>query len=238
MDAASQLCADLGLVFASKDLLVAALTHTSYRNEHKAHGPDNERLEFLGDAVLELCVSRYLYLRYPDSLEGELTRMRAALVCEGSLVDLAQSVALGKYLLLGRGEEQSGGRERSSVMADACEALLGALYLDQGLAAVEAFLHRHFFARLETSMLLGSDAARFRKDYKTMLQERVQRESLLELQYETLEERGPAHAREFVVRVLIGTRSVGLGIGRSKKEAEQEAARQALQGMADVDSGT
>lgn len=232
---AAQLCAALHLDFLAPQLLIAALTHTSYRNEHKGHGPDNERLEFLGDAVLELCVSRYLYLRYPDALEGELTRMRASLVCEASLVELAQSVDLGRYILLGRGEEQSGGRERPSVLADACEALLGALYLDQGLATVEKFLQRYFFARVETDHALGSDAERFRKDFKTRLQERVQRASLGELLYETLEERGPAHAREFAVRVLIGGESAGIGLGRSKKEAEQEAARQALRELNGAD---
>lgn len=234
---AAQLCKDLNLEFQSAPLLQASLTHTSYRNEHRTEGPDNERLEFLGDAVLELCVSRYLYLRYPNALEGEMTRMRAALVCESSLVELARAVDLGRYILLGRGEEQSGGRERPSVMADACEALLGALYLDQGLPAVEQFLERHFFSRLEDGVDEGARAKRFRKDYKTMLQERVQSGNLGELCYETLEERGPAHAREFAVRVMIGALCVGSGWGRSKKEAEQEAARLALQQLQEADVG-
>lgn len=222
---AELLCAELALPFTHLDVLRSALTHTSYRNEHREENiPDNERLEFLGDAVLELAISQYLYLRYPSALEGELTRMRAAIVCEPTLAEYARTLALSKYLRLGRGEEQSGGRDRASLLADAVEALVGALYLDLGLQAVNNFLQASFYPYLE-------EKAALQQDYKTMLQEQVQRVSSGELQYETLQERGPAHAREFVVRVRIAGESAGTGVGRSKKEAEQLAAKQALHNL-------
>ena len=221
--AVEQLCKNLALQFSDLTLLRAAFTHSSYRNEHRQeHGQDNERLEFLGDAVLELCVSRFLYRQYPLALEGDLTRMRAALVCEPALVDFAVELGFPKYLRLGKGEEQSGGRKRPSLLADVLEAFIGALFLDQGFLAVDEFLARHLYANMRDT------DDKWRKDYKTILQEYVQRENLGELAYETMTERGPAHDREFVVYVKVNCEVVGKGVGRSKKEAEQKAAEQAL----------
>lgn len=201
-----------------------AFTHASYRNEHRGELiQDNERLEFLGDAVLELIVSEYLYDKFPQLPEGELTRMRAAIVCEPSLVTFARKLHFDTYIRLGKGEEISGGRQRPALLADVFEAFIGALYLDQGLEAVRSFLHRHVFSDLEQShgLLLT--------DYKTMLQEHVQSTGMGSLSYKILEETGPAHNRQFVSQVLIDTRSMGIGSGRSKKEAEQRAARQTLE---------
>lgn len=218
-----ELCVALAMPFHDMSLLQAAFTHSSYRNEHRQDGDeDNERLEFLGDAVLELCVSHYLYLRFPHALEGDLTRIRAAIVCEPSLMSFAKELGFAQYMRLGKGEELSGGRERASLLADVFEAFIGALYLDQGMHGVETFLARYMYPELT-----GADGA-WRKDFKTILQEFVQRETLGDLVYETVEERGPAHDREFVVCVKIGGQSCGEGVGRSKKEAEQHAAERAL----------
>lgn len=182
----------------------------------------NERLEFLGDAVLQLTVSEYLYTRYPDSPEGEMTRLRASIVCEPSLVRFAEALEFGQVVLLGKGEEQTGGRTRPSLLADAFEAFLGALYLDQGLEAAKQFLVRHMF------VLLPVDGQAPLKDYKTELQEKIQQLSLGTIDYEIVEEKGPAHDREFIAVVSVGNRRFGQGSGRSKKEAEQRAASQAL----------
>jgi ribonuclease-3 len=225
------LMADLGIAFQSPSLLKQAFTHASYRNEHRRpHLEDNERLEFLGDAVLELVVSEYLYRTNTNLPEGELTRLRAAIVCEPSLVRFARRLRFDQYIRLGRGEERSGGRNRPALLADVFEAFIGALYLDQGLDAVKAFMDRHFFP------YLGDYAHTL--DYKTALQEWVQQHVGKELRYEIVEERGPAHAREFVVQVWIGSEVMGSGTGRSKKEAEQGAAREALTKFGLVHGGT
>jgi ribonuclease-3 len=218
-----QLQQRLELSFRNPALLKQAFTHTSYVNEQR--GPrlaDNERLEFLGDAVLQLTVSEYLYKLYPDSPEGELTRLRASIVCEPSLVRFAETLEFGQVVLLGKGEEQTGGRSRPSLLADAFEAFLGALYLDQGLIAVQAFLDSHLFSQLP------GDGQAPLKDFKTELQEKVQHLSMGVLDYRIVDERGPAHDREFVAVVVIGKQRLGNGIGRSKKEAEQQAASEAL----------
>jgi ribonuclease-3 len=225
------LVADLGITFQSQSLLKQAFTHASYRNEHRRpHLEDNERLEFLGDAVLELVVSEYLYRTNTNLPEGELTRLRAAIVCEPSLVRFARRLRFDQYIRLGRGEERSGGRNRPALLADVFEAFIGALYLDQGLDAVKAFMDRHFFPHL------GDYAQAL--DYKTALQEWVQQHVGKELRYEIVEERGPAHAREFVVQVWIGSEVMGSGTGRSKKEAEQGAAREALTKFGLIHGGT
>jgi ribonuclease III, bacterial len=213
----------LNLHFRDSMLLRQAFTHTSYVNEQRgARVEHNERLEFLGDAVLQLTVSETLYRMYPDRPEGELTRLRASIVCEPSLVRFAEALDFGQVVLLGKGEEQTGGRTRPSLLADAFEAFVGALYLDQGLDTVRAFLDEHLFAHLPKASRLPL------KDHKTELQEKVQQWSLGTLEYRTVEERGPAHDREFVVIVQVGERKLGEGIGRSKKEAEQRAASRAL----------
>ncbi|RKP55418.1 ribonuclease III [Cohnella endophytica] len=213
----------INVTFRNSALLRQAFTHTSYVNEQRgARIAHNERLEFLGDAVLQLTVSEYLYRRYPDSPEGEMTRLRASIVCEPSLVRFAEALEFGQVVLLGKGEEQTGGRTRPSLLADAFEAFLGALYLDQGLEAARNFLERHMFEQLPV------DGQAPLKDYKTELQEKIQQLSMGALDYTIVEEKGPAHDREFVSVVSIGNQRLGQGSGRSKKEAEQRAASQAL----------
>ncbi|CAM3716808.1 ribonuclease III [Cohnella lubricantis] len=222
-DPFSRLQDRLGIKFRDGSLLRQAFTHTSYVNEHRgARTEHNERLEFLGDAVLQLTVSEVLYRMYPDRPEGELTRLRASIVCEPSLVRFAEALDFGQVVLLGKGEELTGGRTRPSLLADAFEAFVGALYLDQGLNVVRTFLDKHLFAHLPKESRLPL------KDHKTELQERVQQWSLGQLEYRTVEERGPAHDREFVVIVSVGEQPLGEGVGRSKKEAEQQAASRAL----------
>jgi ribonuclease-3 len=218
-----QLLSDLGIAFSNRKLLKQAFTHASYRNEHRAEvGQDNERLEFLGDAVLELLISEYLYNKYPKMPEGELTRLRATIVCEPSLVRFATKLQFDKYIRLGRGEEISGGRKRPALLADVFEAFIGAYYLDQGLQQTREFLQRHVLPDIQ-----AMDAPLL-SDYKTMLQELVQRDALGALSYKILEERGPAHNREFVARVMLDDRAMGEGVGRSKKEAEQHAAQMTM----------
>lgn len=216
-----------GTQFRNLALLRQAFMHTSYVNEN-SHSPlsSNERLEFLGDAVLQLTVSEYLYKRYPRRPEGELTRMRASIVCESSLVRFAEALDFGEIVLLGKGEEQTGGRMRPSLLADAFEAFVGALYLDQGLEAVRQFLSKHIFPLLsEVGMSAG-------KDFKSLLQEQVQMLDIGPLAYRIVEERGPAHDREFVAVVHVGERQLGSGSGRSKKDAEQRAAAVAIESLA------
>jgi ribonuclease-3 len=210
----------LQIRFQSEPLLKQAFTHASYRNEHRRSSlQDNERLEFLGDAVLELVVSEYLYRTMPSVSEGELTRLRAAIVCEPSLVGFAKRIEFDKFVRLGKGEERSGGRQRPALLADVFEAFIGALYLDQGLDAVRSFVERHVFPHI------GQGIA---PDYKTALQEWVQQHLGTGLVYRVIEERGPAHAKQFSVEVLVGGQVMGGGSGRSKKEAEQKAAQAAL----------
>jgi len=211
----------LHIRFNSEILLRQAFTHASYRNEHRRPSiEDNERLEFLGDAVLELVVSEFLYRTRPQLPEGELTRMRAAIVCEPALVRVARDLQFDQIIRLGRGEERSGGRNRAALLADVFEAFIGALYLDQGLEAARAFLETYMFPRMDDYATT--------KDYKTALQEWVQQHEAQGLRYVITEERGPAHAKEFVVDVLIDDEKMGQGCGRSKKEAEQQAASVAL----------
>ncbi|MFL0556042.1 MULTISPECIES: ribonuclease III [Paenibacillus] len=219
-----QLQQKLELVFQNRQLLKQAFTHASYVNEHRfSQYEDNERLEFLGDAVLELTVSEHLYRLFPDRPEGELTKLRAAIVCEPSLVKFAENLEFGRYVLLGKGEELTGGRTRPALLADVFESFIGALYLDQGLEAVTAFLHRHVFPNLTLDGKLSTG------DFKTELQELTQHHGMGTLEYRIIEERGPAHEREFVAEVRMDGRPLGQGTGRSKKEAEQQAAAVALE---------
>ncbi|MEJ8302505.1 ribonuclease III [Saccharibacillus sacchari] len=219
-----QLQHKLGVQFADKPLLKQAFTHASYVNEHRfSQHHDNERLEFLGDAVLELTVSEFLYNRFPGRPEGELTKLRAAIVCEPSLVKFAEALNFGAYVLLGKGEELTGGRSRPALLADVFESFVGALYLDQGLESVRGFLDRNVFPQV------AWDGKLQMSDFKTELQELTQHHNLGVLEYRIVEERGPAHEREFVSEVYMGERSLGRGNGRSKKEAEQQAAAAALE---------
>jgi len=218
-----QLQHKLHIQFRNAMLLKQAFTHASYVNEHRfSQNQDNERLEFLGDAVLELTVSEFLYNLYPDRPEGELTKLRASIVCEPSLVQFALSLDFGRYVLLGKGEEMTGGRTRPALLADVFESFVGALYLDQGLEAVRQFLHDHVFPSITVN---GRPQM---SDYKTELQELTQHHSMGALEYRIVEERGPAHEREFVSEVYMGSKCLGRGSGRSKKEAEQQAAAVAL----------
>ncbi|WP_090798599.1 ribonuclease III [Paenibacillus sp. GP183] len=213
----------IGISFQNPELLKQAFTHSSYVNEHRISGPkDNERLEFLGDAVLELTVSEFLFFTYPGRMEGELTKLRASIVCEPSLVVFAEKLDFGAYVLLGKGEELTGGRSRPALLADVFEAFIGALYLDQGLEIAKNFLKRYVFTQIsiEGKLLVI--------DYKTQLQEHTQQHNLGIIEYRIVDERGPAHDREFISEVYMGDQLLGNGIGRSKKEAEQQAASKAL----------
>lgn len=215
----------LGYTFRDRTLLEGALCHSSYANEHRASGArSNERLEFLGDAVLGLVTADYLYRKHPDLPEGDLTRIRAALVCEESLHEVAQSLCLGDYLKLGRGEESGGGRQRPSILADATESVFAAVYLDGGMEEASAIIHRVLLDREKEEVVEER-----RRDYKTALQELVQRTPGHSITYQLVEETGPDHCRVFVVEVCINGTAAGRGEGRSKKSAEQAAARSALE---------
>lgn len=212
----------LGYQFQDRSLLENALTHSSYANEHKLDGmSSNERLEFLGDSVLGMVVADYLYRSCPTLPEGDLTRLRASLVCEGNLVLVAKDLKLGSYLKLGKGEELGGGRSRPSIQADAVEAVLAAVYLDGGIAAARRLI-QHFIL---DNIARVHDVT---KDHKTALQEIVQRKSSQVLTYELVGERGPDHAKTFRMDVLLNGTVIGSGEGRSKKEAEQAAAKAAI----------
>jgi ribonuclease-3 len=214
----------LQIHFHDESLLRQALTHRSYINEHGATDTgDNERLEFLGDAVLDFMVGDMLYQRYPEMLEGQLTRLRAALVRTEALGRLAQQITLGQALRMGRGEEASGGRERLTNLCGGFEALIGALYLDQGLDSVRGFVTPHLDSLLQQILAESLD-----KDARSQLQEWSQAEHNLTPVYRTIASSGPDHLKEFVVEVLIGEQVVGRGSGRSKQAAAQSAARDAL----------
>jgi len=205
-------------------LLRQALTHTSYSNEHRVPGSSsNERLEFLGDAVLELVMSDHLYRSFPRLSEGELTELRARVVCEAALAKQARRLGLGELLRLGRGEEAAGGRTRPSLLADAFEAVVGAVYLEGGLPAAQRFILAQLGATVAASAQAGANT-----NFKSMLQEFVQGQGRAAPVYRLLAERGPDHAKEYEVAALVDGREVGRGSGRRKQEAEQEAARHAL----------
>lgn len=214
----------LGYVFQNRALLENALTHSSYANENRGKGlQSNERLEFLGDSVLGMVTADYLYRAHPDLPEGDLTRTRAALVCEGSLVEVARELDLGSHLLLGKGEDTGGGRERPSIVADAVEAVIAAVYLDGGIGSARKVITRFILDAEEEKA--GS------RDYKTALQELVQRESGQVLEYRLIGSTGPDHAKIFQVAVDLNGEPIGTGEGRSKKEAEQAAAKAAFVGL-------
>jgi len=213
--------AKLGYTFRDEALLRHALTHSSYANEHKNEGlTSNERLEFLGDSVLGMVVADHLYRTHPDMPEGELTRTRAALVCEGSLHEIAKELELGDYLRLGRGEDAGGGRRRPSILADAVESLLAAVYLDGGIEPARKIIQM---------LVLNREVERtVDRDYKTTLQELVQRKPGSVITYQLIRESGPDHCRLFEMEVSIGGVPAGQGEGRTKKEAEQQAAKAAI----------
>lgn len=213
----------IGYTFKNKNILLRALSHSSYVNENHSAGGSNERLEFLGDSVLGLITAENFFLNYTGLPEGELTKLRAATVCEKSLAGFAREIELGKYLLLGKGEIITGGRERPSIQADAFEALIAAIYLDGGMEAAKNFVLKYIDEAIRKHQSF--------KDYKTMLQEVVQRNPGEIVEYVLVGETGPDHDKRFEVEVHLNSNVIGKGLGKSKKRAEQEAAREALELM-------
>lgn len=218
------LCETINIRISDYSLLHQALTHSSFANESKNQGiAYNERLEFLGDAVLDLVISEHLFRRFPNLPEGELTKARAMVVCEPTLARHASDLKIGQYLLLGKGEASSGGRERISILADAFEAVIGAIYLDSGFSEAARFVLEQL-----TEDLLLIERGDYQKDYKTLLQEVIQKNGDSKISYEIIGEWGPDHDKTFDAAVIVNSAQLGHGTGRSKKEAEQRAARQAL----------
>lgn len=210
----------IGYVFKRKELLKQALTHSSFSNEQKINKLANyERLEFLGDAVLELLSSQFFFENYPEMSEGEMTRLRSSMVCEPALAFCARDISLGQYILLGKGEEATGGRQRDSITSDVMEAVIGAIYLDGGFEQADRFVKKYILSDLEDKQLFY--------DSKTILQEKVQKigKSLV---YVIVDETGPEHNKMFTVEARIEGQTVGTGQGRNRKSAEQKAAYQVL----------
>ena len=222
-----ELCSNLGITMCQYELLNLALTHTSFAHEtlHYPHNEHNERLEFLGDSVLSLIVSTYMFEHYPHFDEGRMTKLRAQVVCEASLYQCAKRIGLGNYLRMGNGELSSGGNRRPSILADAFEAVLGAYYLDQGFAAAQQYL----LGLLEEEINAVCSGQLVMGDYKSMLQERLQHKAQYDIAYEMLDFEGPEHNRIFTSGVFINGVEYGSGKGRTKKESEQQAAREALE---------
>ena len=210
----------LNYTFCDKSLLKTALTHSSYANEHGCKS--NERLEFVGDSVLGMIVARYLFATYPDQSEGALTKLRAELVCEGSLWAVADRLSFGAALRLGRGEAATGGRQRHSILADCVEAVIAAMYLDGGMTPAEGFVMKHILAQTKKGSVVNSD-------FKTELQELVQKVPGRSLTYTLAGESGPDHNKEFSALAMLDGKEIGQGRGRTKKEAEQNAAKRALE---------
>ncbi len=210
----------IGYEFKEKELLLQALTHSSFSNEQKINRcKDYERLEFLGDAVLELLSSQFFFETYPEMSEGEMTRQRSAMVCEPALAFCARDLSLGEYILLGKGEEATGGRKRDSIISDVMEAVIGAVYLDGGLEEARGFVKKYILSDLENKQLFY--------DSKTLLQEKMQKMGK-EISYELIDESGPDHDKIFTVEVKIDGETVAKGQGRNKKAAQQQAAYQVL----------
>ncbi len=221
---------NLNYRFNNINLLINALTHSSYANENNMKiTENNERLEFLGDTILNLIVSQYLYKKYPYYPEGELTKIRAKVVCESSLAFAARKIDLGKYLLLGKGEESTGGRDRESILADASEALVGSIYLDSNFEVINKLLLELFESDIVYAVAKGALFI----DYKTNLQENLQKITRDKIEYKVVKEEGPDHNKIFYINIIINNKVVGTGTGRNKKEAEQMAAKEALLIMGD-----
>ena len=220
----------LNYCFNDIELLDTALTHSSYANEHNLHiSKCNERLEFLGDTVVNIVVSQYLYKKYTFYPEGELTKIRAKVVCEHSLALVARSIDLGKYLLLGKGEDATGGRDRESILGNASEAIAGAIFVDSDFNTVNNLLLANFEADIVHAVAKGSLFV----DYKTELQEKLQRVTKGTIEYVLIKEEGPDHNKLFYIDVTSNKETIGSGVGRNKKEAEQMAAKEALILLAD-----
>lgn len=215
----------IGYHYTNKKLMIEALTHSSYSNEGKKNGKDNERLEFLGDSILSLVVAENLFTNYKHLPEGELTKLRASLVCEKSLFEFAQKIDLGDYLLVGKGEEHTGGRERPSILSDAFEAVIASIYLDGGYEQAKKFVLGFVPKNLDTK------SSNVLSDFKTALQEIVQKNKEEKIEYVLIEESGPDHNKSFMVEVRLNSNVIGVGNGKSKKQAEQLAAKEALKLM-------
>ncbi len=215
----------IGYHFADPSILFHALTHSSYANEMRLEKEkNNERLEFLGDAVLELVTSETVYTQYTELSEGDLTKLRASIVCEQTLSSCARDLTLGEYILLGKGEDSSGGRMRDSILSDTLEAVIGAIYLDGGFTSAKEFIKSFILADIKNKNLFF--------DSKTILQEMIQNENNKQrLRYRLISEEGPDHNKTFTIAVCIGNDEIGIGTGRTKKAAEQEAAYQAIQAL-------
>lgn len=210
-----------GYRFKDEGLLKQAITHSSFANEQKINKLNNyERLEFLGDAVLELVSSDFLFKENPQMPEGQLTRLRASMVCEPALAYCARDIDLGEYILLGRGEEATGGRKRDSITSDVMEAVIGAIFLDGGMEEAKKFIYRFVLSDLENKILF--------MDSKTLLQEEIQKDNEAQLCYELVGENGPDHDKEFKVKAYLNGKEIGTGTGKTKKAAEQQAAYEAL----------
>lgn len=218
----------LGIKFFNKSLLITAITHSSYANQYK-NVQFNERLEFLGDSVLQLTITEYLFSFFKDKSEGELTKLRALIVCESSLYDVAKKLDLGNYIRMSKGEELTGGRERISLLADSMEAVLAAIYLDKGLDTVKKFITNNFIDIIEKA--INNEIV---LDYKTKLQEILQKQGDVNIKYDLMKYEGPPHRRKFYTAVLIENKIMGEGSGFSKKESEQNAARKALSLLEEV----
>ncbi len=215
---------NMGYKYKNINLLKTALTHTSYANEHRIKKElSNERLEFLGDAIVDFVVGEKLFLTCPEKPEGDLSKMRAAIVCEQGLKDAADSISLGEHILLGKGEEITGGRERASIVSDAFEAVVASIYLDSGMERA-----REWVLKMLSKPISDAERGKYNKDFKTALQEFVQRDGG-HISYEVISQSGPEHDKVFEVMVLINDKSVCEGKGKSKKEAEQQAAKKALE---------
>ena len=213
----------IGYEFRDITLLQNALAHSSYANERWHNGLlSNERLEFLGDSILGMVVAEYLYRHFPERPEGDLTRMRADMVCETTLAHVAQQIHLGDHLMLGHGEEQNGGRTRPSIMADAVESVIAASFLDGGMEAARGFINRFILCHVPVKKLTN-------EDFKTTLQELVQRKKNQHIEYTLVEESGPDHDKKFTVQVSLNDQVEGIGTGSSKKRAEQDAAHKAIE---------
>ncbi len=216
---------EIRYTFKNKELITEALSHSSYANEKKKSRQSNERLEFLGDSVLSIVVSQYLFEHFTHLPEGELTKIRASLVCEKSLHDFAKQINLGDHILLGKGEENTGGRQRVSILADAFEAVIAAVFLDGGLEAARKHILRFIPKDIDSRKSVSFS------DHKTILQEIIQKNPEEKIEYRLVGQSGPDHNKAFKVQVYLNSNVIGTGIGRSKKEAEQMAAKEALELM-------
>ena len=216
---------NLGVKFNNPELIKTALTHSSYAKQFRG-AEYNERVEFLGDSVLQLVITEYLFKKYMNKKEGELTKLRSLIVCENSLYEISRKLKLSTYIRMSKGEEITGGRERVSILADAVEAVLAAIYLDQGMEVVQNFILREF-----EDIINKAINNKIILDFKTEYQEQLQKGGDVDIKYELISQEGPPHRRKFYVKLLVSNEVKGLGEGYSKKEAEQNAAKEALNNM-------